>query len=180
VAEDGEGREEARPLLDAQQVQRHEEQRAQAHVGRHQHHPALRGRVGPEEGARERPAQQDHRSQERGRGQDGEEERRAGQAPPLRGLLQVVVHAEEPGVHAQAHQDLGQRAEEQQQGQVAVVGGREEGRVDGQQQEVDGLGEHVGRAVDERVAQQRADLAGQGGRGRGFALGHTRARSDVK
>jgi len=67
------------------------------------------------------------------------------------------VDAEEAGVEAEAEDDLCERAEEDQQGQVAVVDLGQEAGVERYQQEVDDVGEDIGRAVDGRVGRELAE-----------------------
>jgi len=72
------------------------------------------------------------------------------------------MHPEEAGVEAEAEHDLGHRPEEEEQGQRAVVGGGEERRVDGDEEEVDQALEDVGRAVDRGVRGQLPEVSGEG------------------
>jgi hypothetical protein len=68
------------------------------------------------------------------------------------------VDAEEAGVEAEAEDDLRQRAEEDQQGQVADILRGEEPDVQGQQKDGDDVGEDVGRAVDGGMGRELAEV----------------------
>jgi hypothetical protein len=68
------------------------------------------------------------------------------------------VDAEETGVEAEAEDDLRQRAEEDQQGQVADILRGEEPDVEGQEKDGDDVGEDVGRAVDGGMGRELAEV----------------------
>jgi hypothetical protein len=72
------------------------------------------------------------------------------------------VHAEEAGVEAQAEDDLRQRREERQQGQGAVVRGRQERREERDQQQAEDVRQDVRQPVQRRLSGQPADLRDEG------------------
>jgi hypothetical protein len=90
------------------------------------------------------------------------------------------VDPEEAGVEAEAEDDLRERAEEDQQGQVAVVDLGQEAGVERYEQQVDDVGEDVGRAVDGGVGGELAEVREEPGSGRGIGRSQTLPLSDTK
>ena len=90
----------------------------------------------------------------------GEERHRAREAGALV-LGQVVEDPDETGVEAQSEDDLEERREEEQEGERAVVLGGEEGEVEGDEEEVDPLGQNIRGPVGE--GEPREALQGRDG-----------------
>jgi hypothetical protein len=88
------------------------------------------------------------------------------------------VDAEEAGVEAEAEDDLRERAEKDEQGQVADILRGEELDVEGEQKDGDDVGEDVGGAVDGGLGRELAEVREEPGRGTGRS--QTRPLSDVK
>jgi hypothetical protein len=88
------------------------------------------------------------------------------------------VDAKEAGVEAEAEDDLRERAEQDQQGQVAVVDQGQEAGVEGNQEQVDDVGEDVGRPVDGGMGRELAEVREETGDAIGDS--QTRPLSDVK
>src|SRR5436309_3081057 len=170
--------EERGPVLDPQQGQRHERERARGDVRGHEHDPRRRHRRRSEEPPRDRPGRGRHRRQQQRAHAGGEEGDGAGERPAFLFGLELVVDAEEAGVEAEAEDDLGEGAEEDQQGDVAVVDLGQEARVERDQQQVDDVGEDVGGAVDGGVRRELAEV-GEQPRSR-TGSGQTRPLSEVK
>ena len=115
---DGEGGEEARPVLDAQQAQGHEGEGA-SHTSAGRAGPGTCGALGAPSSERvSGSANSDHRNEQRRPTAGREEPRRSGQPLALVLGLLVVVDAEEAGVEAQAEDDLGDCREQDEHAQM--------------------------------------------------------------